>query len=142
MVSVPSRGILFPNKPTRSFITRLPEFPSPLGVSYFQIIKTVLLIFALFSFRPLSGYLISKWLILAVVWGITIMFPSPLGVSYFQIRWQIAMSFHIMVSVPSRGILFPNADYLFGNASGMLSFRPLSGYLISKFEEYREKKAK
>ena len=41
------------------------------------------------------------------------------------------MRYKAIVSVPSRGILFPNhkdATYLFGEAR----FRPLSGYLISK----------
>ena len=38
-----------------------------------------------------------------------------------------------IVSVPSRGILFPNNHYGGGRkACGKLSFRPLSGYLISK----------
>ena len=65
------------------------EFPSPLGVSYFQILqkrntdsKRILL-----GFRPLSGYLISKCVIISV-----------------------SKSFTSSVSVPSRGILFPNAS--------------------------------
>ncbi len=61
------------------------KFPSPLGVSYFQI--------AAKYWKDLKNDL----------------FPSPLGVSYFQIvcsatGWNVI----ILVSVPSRGILFPN----------------------------------
>ena len=37
------------------------------------------------------------------------------------------------VSVPSRGILFPNLSFLYHQSSDN-SFRPLSGYLISKLE--------
>ena len=36
------------------------------------------------------------------------MFPSPLGVSYFQIEKGKIMKTLMPVSVPSRGILFPN----------------------------------
>ena len=39
------------------------------------------------------------------------LFPSPLGVSYFQIIKMKKMSIALereIVSVPSRGILFPN----------------------------------
>ena len=36
-------------------------FPSPLGVSYFQILLICIAIFCCHSFRPLSGYLISKY---------------------------------------------------------------------------------
>ena len=60
-VSVPSRGILFPNNLMKSYNNILVEFPSPLGVSYFQIIIEML---HTFSVK---------------------LFPSPLGVSYFQI---------------------------------------------------------
>ena len=61
MVSVPSRGILFPNADKE-----LDE----------KIAK---------GFRPLSGYLISKCYI-GKADGILYAFPSPLGVSYFQIH--------------------------------------------------------
>ena len=41
-----------------------------------------------------------------------------------------------MVSVPSRGILFPNIQKRYrSNSSLLASFRPLSGYLISKYQE-------
>ena len=61
-------------------------------------------------FRPLSGYLISKFIKAA---GVTAgrVFPSPLGVSYFQMG--LGLNFLIgsyIVSVPSRGILFPNTN--------------------------------
>ena len=87
-------------------------FPSPLGVSYFQILF-------------ITGVCVAES-----------EFPSPLGVSYFQIITKIGNNIiDDIVSVPSRGILFPNtASYHFGRASGMLSFRPLSGYLISKWK--------
>ena len=39
LVSVPSRGILFPNRVLRTNIESKVEFPSPLGVSYFQILS-------------------------------------------------------------------------------------------------------
>ena len=62
-------------------------FPSPLGVSYFQIIHS------LFSGGNDED-----------------MFPSPLGVSYFQIKERTYSERFTrwFVSVPSRGILFPN----------------------------------
>ena len=105
-------------------------FPSPLGVSYFQILFQIFQPHCLPCFRPLSGYLISKlsgeikvigyycfrplsgYLIskLAVEWEYkkdSEAFPSPLGVSYFQIK----------------------ESYILGR---FISFRPLSGYLISK----------
>ena len=61
------------------------------------------------------------------------MFPSPLGVSYFQILY-IAFSVvaTMTVSVPSRGILFPNKPWRYYNTVVVYRFRPLSGYLISK----------
>ena len=63
------------------------------------------------GFRPLSGYLISKSDGFELTQNfINYVFPSPLGVSYFQI---IAM-------VRALGITEED------------SFRPLSGYLISK----------
>ena len=40
------------------------------------------------------------------------------------------------VSVPSRGILFPNEKALELLNYGVASFRPLSGYLISKCPKY------
>ena len=86
------------------------RFPSPLGVSYFQMLADSL------SMRDWHR------------------FPSPLGVSYFQIlykRFRRRIS-GACVSVPSRGILFPNK--IFENQEfGSISFRPLSGYLISKY---------
>ena len=134
-VSVPSRGILFPNsiENHRSNGTYL-TFPSPLGVSYFQIERAISLSTVLASFRPLSGYLISKYKmklqsvcsrnIVSVpsrgilfpnaidfadrMWKMRRKFPSPLGVSYFQMQKKFGIVYHVTVSVPSRGILFPN----------------------------------
>ena len=84
-------------------------FPSPLGVSYFQI-----LIFALFI-------------------GWVFMFPSPLGVSYFQITVIKSAnvdchSFPSPLGVSYFQILFRNRRIEFSGSR----FRPLSGYLISK----------
>ena len=60
-VSVPSRGILFPNQNRNWENSAVKLFPSPLGVSYFQMqfpfpVKKI----SGQCFRPLSGYLISK----------------------------------------------------------------------------------
>ena len=89
--------------------------------------------------------------------GILVEFPSPLGVSYFQI-WEIWYYWNIStmisvpsrgilfpnkrrsgsngwkgrISVPSRGILFPNIDMFADCEEDFTNFRPLSGYLISK----------
>ena len=61
-VSVPSRGILFPNKIKEVHSNDADvSFPSPLGVSYFQIRK-------LKKPTPTTSF-----------------FPSPLGAPYFQI---------------------------------------------------------
>ena len=67
-VSVPSRGILFPNSYTNITMICCYLFPSPLGVSYFQINKLILHSFLKF------------------------LFPSPLGVSYFQmfLHWCLS----------------------------------------------------
>ena len=110
-VSVPSRGILFPNE-MQVKINRevLSKFPSPLGASYFQIrifSKQWQFIDAFTGFRPLSGHLISKsefdiddgfrlrfrplsgHLISKFEYKLSgelsTEFPSPLGASYFQI---------------------------------------------------------
>ena len=83
------------------------EFPSPLGASYFQILPV--------------------W-----VYNMGFVFPSPLGASYFQIGLTVALVAVLNVSVPSRGILFPNRRW--GNTLiQYTSFRPLSGHLISKY---------
>ena len=59
-------------------------------------------------FRPLSGHLISKCYVINVYCIMNTVFPSPLGASYFQIvSYQTIVAF-VDVSVPSRGILFPN----------------------------------
>ena len=113
LVSVPSRGILFPNcfsyTVYRRFDSWFPSplgasyfqmeakemarkrmvtFPSPLGASYFQIRKSYFVINSFSCFRPLSGHLISN---LCCVWCMVTSqlarkFPSPLGASYFQIH--------------------------------------------------------
>ena len=60
------------------------------------------------------------------------MFPSPLGASYFQIVMGEFVCYSFNVSVPSRGILFPNNGKTVEPNDGMIGFRPLSGHLISK----------
>ena len=62
VVSVPSRGILFPNSVRKIQWKMQKRFPSPLGVSYFQMHIT----------EKQMEELADR-------------FPSPLGVSYFQI---------------------------------------------------------
>ena len=89
------------------------RFPSPLGVSYFQISKE-------FFFRNLfhnvfpSPLGVSYFQISLKVCKRCLLllkkFPSPLGVSYFQINClpYLKRNQYLHVSVPSRGILFPN----------------------------------
>ena len=60
-VSVPSRGILFPNNLEDYIYYNSEMFPSPLGVSYFQITFSQAVPKYDDCFRPLSGYLISKY---------------------------------------------------------------------------------
>ena len=166
IVSVPSRGILFPNERHRIYDDILNEwFPSPLGVSYFQISRpnNSLNCFRPFCFRPLSGYLISKYekdgVIIAKGNGFPsplgvsyfqmnfqkrywhqAMFPSPLGVSYFQIVYHDHLTF-FWFSFPSPlGVSYFQimADY-WEDKKGNSGFRPLSGYLISKSDrKYHE----
>ena len=110
MVSVPSRGILFPN-----------------GVNSCEWINDK-------GFRPLSGYLISKWKLQKLIKRITYSkFPSPLGVSYFQMVAKRAALPHFVVSFrPLSGYLI--SKYTCENIkNSQNSFRPLSGYLISKW---------
>ena len=84
------------------------EFPSPLGASYFQIyMKITTNTLEFMSFRPLSGHLISKFAVYSV------------------------LSMMSMVSVPSRGILFPNKTtrFLCGQKSAQVSV-PSRGILF------------
>ena len=83
-------------------------------------------------FRPLSGYLISKYFKRRICWKLARQFPSPLGVSYFQIKNRRTTIWATRVSVPSRGILFPNKMEALDLKIKYVIFRPLSGYLISK----------
>ena len=101
------------------------QFPSPLGVSYFQIIwrslrnasygfrplsgyliskygrNKMLMVFNFnISFRPLSGYLISKYYNDTCVPKTMKVFPSPLGVSYFQMM-LVNSSKNVMKVFPS-----------------------------------------
>ena len=66
-VSVPSRGILFPNQGLLTAMYWSELFPSPLGVSYFQI----------YNEKCGAAKVLQE-------------FPSPLGVSYFQIKGSLA----------------------------------------------------
>ena len=137
-VSVPSRGILFPNK----VLMQISQY----------LLKH--------RFRPLSGYLISKSVIdgkrLFVYWVSVpsrgILFPNisrktthstitrrevsvpSRGILFPNVYYRFIKGLLNHVSVPSRGILFPN---YYNQKRGDMkcqaqSFRPLSGYLISK----------
>ena len=121
-VSVPSRGILFPNFNLSTLLFTLYcacGFPSPLGVSYFQMrILRKLLIHSLLSF------------------------PSPLGVSYFQINlntvvWEQRFSSGFR---PLSGYLISKFESKVEQFKAIKGFRPLSGYLISKSWQQRLKK--
>ena len=84
------------------------KFPSPLGVSYFQILWSRFLRQCILFPSPLG---VSYFQIVTdcVLYTAFSAFPSPLGVSYFQIKThQMNKSNKSAVSVPSRGILFPN----------------------------------
>ena len=84
-VSVLSRGIYFPNQLMQfASDSEYYEFPSPLGVSIFQIE---------YCECDEEGDL----------------FPSPLGVSIFQIKHIAVIDVELVVSGPSRGIYFPNS---------------------------------
>ena len=107
-VSVPSRGILFPNTVSNFSTTLFTLFPSPLEVSYFQI-------------RSVGLNMKSKDIVSVPSRGI--LFPNT-GVI-------CGIRTGVFVSVPSRGILFPNYCFKFFNRV-IYRFRPLSGYLISK----------
>ena len=109
-------------------------FPSPIGVLFFQIIRS-------------DSCRIAYW------------FPSPIGVLFFQIRKAVNYErIQNIVSVPYRGSIFPNYelvkmdDYLdeFPSPIGVLffqillyvsikscqiSFRPLSGFYFSKWKK-------
>ncbi len=110
-VSVPSRGILFPNFALQLGIEiGKASFPSPLGVSYFQIVvKAATCTEEGTVSVPSRGILFPNAL---EVWmkNRRNEFPSPLGVSYFQIGWRKSMT----------------------RKEKVMGFRPLSGYLISK----------
>ena len=84
-------------------------FPSPLGASYFQM--------------ETKNEKIKR-----------LLFPSPLGASYFQIMYTtMGFCVQFIVSVPSRGILFPNSNRHRYDRHIKKCFRPLSGHLISKY---------
>ena len=85
-------------------------FPSPLGVSYFQISVVNLKGGRnMNNFRPLSGYLISKCFE-----------RIPIAKSTFNFR-------------PLSGYLISKFRKLYTSFGSLYYFRPLSGYLISKY---------
>ena len=111
IISVPSRGILFPNQ--------IVNYCYTLGSGYF---------------RPLSGYLISKWIEADVAPMDLILFPSPLGVSYFQISVVNLKGGRNMNNFrPLSGYLISKCFERIPIAKSTFNFRPLSGYLISKY---------
>ena len=109
MVSVPFRGISFPNSVLEIRKNEEFTFPSPSGASHFQI-SYKLNKETEMSFRPLPGHLISKFEQVRDVKKYVKSFPSPSGASHFQIA--------NMKSV-----------YV-----GKIGFRPLPGHLISKYD--------
>ena len=86
-VSVPFRGISFPNTNLPKWIYPSSTFPSPSGASHFQI--------KMKKYRIEFGF------------G----FPSPSGASHFQITQSFLILLAFLVSVPFRGISFPNLSF-------------------------------
>ena len=85
-VSVPSRGILFPNSNFDLRYDDLVKSFRPLsGHLISKCKKTVTYKHFCFGFRPLSGHLISKYFQTKALTNWIYWFPSPLGASYFQI---------------------------------------------------------
>ena len=86
------------------------------------------------DFRPLSGYLISKYAI-ALLWHGKLYFISvpSRGILFPNQAMTAYMCYLLKISVPSRGILFPNHVEKCRGILGGIYFRPLSGYLISKY---------
>ena len=86
-VSVPSRGILFPNQNKLFRYQQFQLFPSPLGASYFQMGLRLVYGYTSTSAKvsvPSRGILFPNTYQTGIV--ITfLLFPSPLGASYFQI---------------------------------------------------------
>ena len=138
------------------------RFPSPLGVSYFQIRLGLNIVHFLNGFRPLSGYLISKCH-MAYIGGCMGHSFRPLsgyliskleknrskshvercfrplsGYLISKCREKMRRLQRLLVSVPSRGILFPNGKSTLAKDIKDMCFRPLSGYLISKLSEELE----
>ena len=132
-VSVPFRGISFPNRIWDESFVDPRMFPSPSGASHFQILS-------------------SPWSVVSDG-----QFPSPSGASHFQIftgkdgfrnpTGTVSVPFRgisfpnlegvklvavVSVSVPFRGISFPNIVIRIGFKMS-ISFRPLPGHLISKY---------
>ena len=121
MVSVPSRGILFPNNKIFWTYKRIGEmFPSPLGVSYFQIIFRSSLLIYYPAFPSPLGVSYFQMELIKRYEGEVFKFPSPLGVSYFQMMTEIFDKTFDEVSVPSRGILFPNSIFAFISSNSFL----------------------
>ena len=82
-------------------------FPSPLGASYFQIVIEVDCHREMHRFRPLSGHLISKSYSSPVKQGCHCFRPLS-GHLISKLNSFLASKKIVLVSVPSRGILFPN----------------------------------
>ena len=89
---------------------KVTEFPSPLGASYFQIpFLRGFLWQLLHRFRPLSGHLISKYSTDVLIWQKNRFIVSvPSRGILFPNLCSFSASYSKIVSVPSRGILFPN----------------------------------
>ena len=85
-------------------------FPSPLGASYFQIyMKITTNTLEFMSFRPLSGHLISKFAVYSVLSMMSMVSVPSRGILFPNMYSRfIVDELGYVVSVPSRGILFPN----------------------------------
>ena len=105
------------------------RFPSPSGASHFQISAHLLHRLYPQTFPSPSGA--SHFQILLRLVSIDRRFPSPSGASHFQINSLSITTVSMLVSVPFRGISFPN-DVLNTFCHDVKSFRPLPGHLISK----------
>ena len=115
------------------------KFPSPLGVSYFQIQSSLSFPQILFLLFP-SPLGVSYFQIVHIDFNAhpsLIEFPSPLGVSYFQmVENSNSMKCLAVKKFPSPlGVSYfqiNGNEQQRSNNKCCRSFRPLSGYLISK----------
>ena len=95
----------------------------------------------LFCFRPLSGYLISKWCLTTCIASESWSFRPLSG--YLISKWGISMTKreiqkHEFPS-PLGVSYFQIASCIWLHNNQCKGFRPLSGYLISKYNEWHRR---